>query len=333
MAARVCEQHRSGYLVATDLETAPFAVDSLPQWQKPQFPPDQRAAVGDWVLLDSLDGSRPQILALLPRYSVIKRAAAGEHFRQQLIAANIDVAFVVCGLDLDFNSRRLERYLVLIPGTIRAVVVFTKIDIAQVDAAQRDAVCEQLNEQGIEWIALSAKDPQQVAQLKRWLMPGTTAVFVGSSGVGKSTLSNTLLGEERLKTNAVREHDSRGKHTTTVRSLQALPGGACLIDTPGMRELKPSGEEAIADRFEDIEALAAQCKFRDCRHRNEPCCAVLAAIAAGTLDPQRLAHYQKLGGEIDRAAHALQARLATQAQDKILSKALNKRLKQKRETD
>ena len=151
-----------------------------------------------------------------------------------------------------------------------------------------------------------------MAALAPWLRPGTTAVLVGSSGAGKSTLTNTLLGTERMKTAEVRESDERGRHTTTHRALIPLPTGACLIDTPGMRELKPTGEEVVADSFTDIDALAADCRFRDCVHGREPGCAVRAAIDAGTLDPGRVANYLKLRDEVAGAATKLASRRADQ---------------------
>ena len=154
---------------------------------------------------------------------------------------------------------------------------------------------------------LNATDPASVERLQRWLAPGITAVLVGSSGVGKSTLTNALTGAETMKTGAVRASDSRGRHTTTHRALIALTAGACLIDTPGMRELKPTGEEDLAeDGFADVEALAAQCRFRDCRHASEPGCAVRAAIEAGTLDAARFANYRKLSDEIAGAGYEVE---------------------------
>lgn len=327
---RVVEQHRSGYVVATGPdETA--AVDSLPDWQKPRCPPEQRACVGDWVLLKVLDLHRPQIVAMLPRRNVIKRAAAGEHFKQQLIAANIDVVFVVVGLDLDFNARRLERYLMLVGAADRIVVLFTKADKQQVAADVFATVQQQLESQGISWHALNAKDSTAVSVMSQYLHEGITAVLVGSSGVGKSTLTNALIGEQRMRTNEVRSHDSRGKHTTTYRHLIPLGNGACLIDTPGMRELKPTGDEELGTTFDDVESLAAQCKFRDCRHVAEPGCAIRAALERGELDPARMENYRKLQGEIRRAQDQQAVRLEQQAQAKVLTKPVNKRQKSKYE--
>ena len=321
--ARVTEQHRSGYVVAEGPGEG-YTVESLPDWQRARFPPEQRAAVGDWVLLLGR-----QIVALLPRRSVIKRGAAGEHYKQQLIAANVDTVFVVCGLDADFNPRRLERYLLLVRGGgVEPVVVLTKADKHEDFAAALAALAD-MTAQGVRIFAVNAKDAGSVAVLDPWLQPGRSIVLVGSSGAGKSTLTNTLLGSDRMKTAEVRESDARGRHTTTHRALIPLPSGACLIDTPGMRELKPTGEEDVAENFSDIDALAAQCRFSDCAHGREPGCAVRAAITAGTLDPERYANFLKLRDEVAGAAGKLATRRVQKSEEKVLGKSLNKRLDEK----
>ena len=331
--ARVIEQHRTGYVVAEGPD-AGMKAESPPEWQRPSsyrkggIAPEERAAVGDWVLLE---GKR--IVALLPRHSAIKRGAAGEHYKQQLIAANIDTVFVVCGLDADFNPRRIERYLVLIGGSgVEPVVVLTKADKAiEADPNAIDEARAALAgvAQGVQVVAVNAKDRDSVAALDPWLGAGESIVLVGSSGAGKSTVTNTLLGTEKMKTGEVRAHDSRGRHTTTHRALIPLPSGACLIDTPGMRELKPTGEEDVTENFSDIEALAEQCRFRDCRHAKEPGCAVRAAIEAGTLDPDRFANYLKLRDEVAGAADKLATRMAQKTNDKVQGKALYKRVDEK----
>lgn len=330
--ARVVEQHRSGYVVATGPGDG-VAVESLPEWQRPAgyrkgtVSPEERPAVGDWVLVEG--GKR--IVALLPRRGAIKRGAAGEHYRQQLIAANVDAVFVVCGLDGDFNPRRIERYLLLVHGSgAQPVVVLTKADKPGADAAAARAALADVEAQGVPVLAVNAKDATAVESLSPWLRPGDTAVLVGSSGAGKSTLTNTLLGIDRMKTAEVREHDARGRHTTTHRALIPLPSGACLIDTPGMRELKPTGEEELADGgFADIEALAGQCRFRDCAHEKEPGCAVRAAIERGELDEGRFRNYLKLRDEIAAASDRLASRLADKQGVKVLTRALHKRLDDK----
>ncbi len=319
--ARVIGQHRSGFDVAEfagDLRR----VQPPAPWTRPRGDPELRAVVGDWVTLDE-DGKN--ILALLPRRALLKRGAAGEHYRQQLIAANIDHVLVVCGLDADFNPRRIERYLLVVQASGAApVLVLTKADQCA-DLEDCLAALESVRMNGIPVHALNAKDAGDVAVLHPYLGPGRSAVLVGSSGAGKSTLTNTLLGVERMKTNTVRENDSRGRHTTTYRVLIPLPQGGCLIDTPGMRELKPTGEEHLADGgFADIETLTGECKFRDCHHAREPGCAVRAALEAGTLDPARLANYLKLRDEVATAADKLATRLVQNANPKTGSKPRHK---------
>jgi ribosome biogenesis GTPase len=326
--ARVTEQHRSGYVVAESPDES-YSPESLPEWQRAKCPPESRPAVGDWVLVEG-EGKAARIVALLPRFSAIKRGAAGEHYKQQLIAANIDTAFVVCGLDADFNPRRIERYLLLLSGSgVQPVVVLTKADK---DGADVDAATESLSAtvaQGVAVVAVNAKDRGSVDALSGWLGEGRSVVLVGSSGAGKSTLTNTLLGTERMKTGDVRSTDDRGRHTTTHRALVALPSGACLIDTPGMRELKPTGEEDIAESFADIEAIAEHCRFRDCKHAKEPGCAVRAAVERGELDAGRAANVLKLRDEVAAASDQLATRLAQKANARVQGKALNKRLDEK----
>lgn len=330
--ARISEQHRSGYLVAETVD-ASHRAESLPEWQragsyrKGEVTPESRPAVGDWVLVEGEAPNALRIVALLPRFSAIKRGAAGEHYKQQVIAANIDTVFVVCGLDADFNPRRIERYLLLVGGSgVQPVIVLTKSDK---DGADVEAALHELRALDVPVLAVNAKDRASVAALEPWLGDGQSIVLVGSSGAGKSTLTNTLLGIDRMKTGAVREGDDRGRHTTTHRALIALPSGACLIDTPGMRELKPTGEEVVAESFADIEALAGQCRFNDCRHQKEPGCAVRAAIERGEVDAQRVANFLKLSDEVAGAANKLATRLAQKADAKVQNKAMYKRIDEK----
>lgn len=332
--ARVIEQHRSGYIVAEGVDGG-YAVESLPDWQRPRLAPGQRPAVGDWLLVEGDAADAARAVALLPRRTAIKRGAAGEHYGQQLIAANIDTVFVVTGLDGDFNPRRIERYLLLVQsGGAKPVVVLTKADRDGADAVGALAALADVLGADVPVVVVNAKDRDSVAALDAWLAPAQTAVLVGSSGAGKSTLTNTLLGSEKMKTSAVRESDARGRHTTSHRALIPLPGGACLIDTPGMRELKPTGEETLVDGgFEDIETLAEDCRFRDCRHDREPGCAVRAAIESGALGAQRFANYLKLRDELAGAADQLAIRLAQKANEKGQGKAQNKRLDDKYNRD
>ena len=209
---------------------------------------------------------------------------------------------------------------------MQPVIVLTKSDK---DGADVEAALHELRALDVPVLAVNAKDRASVAALEPWLGDGQSIVLVGSSGAGKSTLTNTLLGIDRMKTGAVREGDDRGRHTTTHRALIALPSGACLIDTPGMRELKPTGEEVVAESFADIEALAAQCRFNDCRHQKEPGCAVRAAIERGEVDAQRVANFLKLSDEVAGAANKLATRLAQKADAKVQNKAMYKRIDEK----
>jgi ribosome biogenesis GTPase len=323
--ARVSAQHRSGYTVATAADHE-FSAQALAAWMRPRFPAEDRAVVGDWVLLEP---AVDQIVVLLPRRTLLKRAAAGEAYKQQPIAANIDTVLVVSGLDMDFNPRRLERYLVLVRASgAEPVLVLTKNDLhPDTDVA---ALLAGISAQGVAIHRVNAKDPASVAVLHQYLGPGCSAVLIGSSGAGKSTLTNTLLGTQNIRTAAVRAHDSRGRHTTTHRALIALPQGGCLIDSPGMRELKLTGEESLEDGgFEDIEALVTQCRFNDCRHVSEPGCAVRAALAVGTLDAARYANYRKLGGEVAAAAQGLAAQQARRADVRGADRNYKKRLDDK----
>ena len=330
--ARIVEQHRSGYRVSESID-AVLPAESLPEWQragsyrKGEVSPEARPGVGDWVLVEGMAPNTLRIVALLPRFSAIKRGAAGEHYRQQVIAANIDSVFVVCGLDGDFNPRRIERYLLLVAGSgVQPVVLLTKADK---EGADTEAALHALRALEVPVLALNAKDRTSVAALDPWLGVGRSIVLVGSSGAGKSTLTNTLLGVEKMKTGAVRAGDARGRHTTTHRALTALPSGACLIDTPGMRELKPTGEEDVAENFADIEALAEQCRFNDCKHVKEPGCAVRVAVERGDIDAERVANFLKLSDEVAGAANQLASRLSQKAHARVQTKALHQRLDEK----
>ncbi|MGH8174557.1 MAG: ribosome small subunit-dependent GTPase A, partial [Rhodanobacteraceae bacterium] len=239
--ARVVAQHRAGYELHDGEK--PFNAQPAPRFLKRGLDPAERPAVGDFVLV--VPGAPPQIEQILPRRTLLVRAAAGERHQRQIIAANIDAVFVMNGLDGDLNAARIERYLVLVEGSgAKAVVVLTKLDRAEQAEAMITALRPRVTA-STEIIAINAKSADSVAPLLAYLKPGDTAVLVGSSGVGKSTLTNTLLGEARQATNTVREHDSRGRHTTTHRALIMLPSGGCLIDTPGMREIKLTGEEEL----------------------------------------------------------------------------------------
>ncbi len=301
--ARISSVHRSR-LEALG-ETGPVAVVATAAWLADGTTP---VAVGDWVLVEHGTG---RLLCLLERQSVIRRLAAGEVQREQVIAANVDTAFVVTSCNADFNPSRLERYLaVVLEARVMPVIVLTKADLCDDVQPYLDAAAGVAG--GAPVIAMDARAEAAHEALADWLGPGQTVVFVGSSGVGKSTLVNTLSGVASQATRGIREDDARGRHTTTSRQLLPMPGGAWLIDVPGMRELKIGAAQAgLAEAFADIETLAQSCRFRDCAHGDDPGCALAAAVAAGSLDERRLANFRKLQREAARASEAEHVRRAT----------------------
>ncbi len=256
-----------------------------------------RAVTGDWVAL-SPDGSR--IEAILPRRTAFVRRDPGDKMRPQVIAANADVAFLVMGLDLDYNLRRLERYLYLTAESgARPVIVLNKSDLCE-DLDARVKECEKLG----PVVALNALAGNGLDLLTAHMEPAETAVLLGSSGAGKSTIANRLRGSELIRTAPVREHDSKGRHTTTHRELIQLELGWLLMDVPGLRGLQiwtPTNPQALDIAFRDVAALLAQgCRFRDCRHEEDPGCVVRAALENGELDEGRWGNYRKLQGELVR---------------------------------
>lgn len=278
---RVVAVHRSGLQVAGD------EIDET-------IPPGPEATVGDWLLYNC---ARPRSSRVLDRKSLIKRRAPGTSREVQLIAANIDTVFVVTSCNQDLNVARLERYVALaFDAGIEPVIVLSKADLAE-DPAPYVEEARKVSDR-VPVVALDARGDEPAAALADWCRPGRTVAFLGSSGVGKSTLTNALLGAQAIATQGIREDDAKGRHTTTARELHITPGGCLVLDTPGMRELQlTDAATGIADVFEDIEALAARCRFADCRHETEPSCAVQTAIENDSLDPARLARWRKLQAE------------------------------------
>jgi ribosome biogenesis GTPase len=255
-------------------------------------------AVGDWVVLDRT-ADTAVVRAILPRTGALVRRRPGEADRVQAVAANVDVVFIVESVERGPNPRRIERASALAwDGGASPVVVLTKIDLID-DAA---ALMKQAREGApfVDIVALSSVSSEGLDELRSHLGPGTTAVMLGPSGVGKSTLANRLLGADRLAVSHVRAGDAKGRHTTSHRELVVLPSGACLIDPPGVRELGLwLGADAVDAAFPEIEEAALECRFRDCRHESEPGCAVLEEVAAGNIDSKRLASYHRLRREAE----------------------------------
>jgi len=293
LPARVTAQQRKFWRVAGDLGECwaeasgklRLAADEGADWP----------AVGDWVALEAHGSDATALIQeVLPRRSKFVRKVAGKKMEEQVIAANVDTALLVSALDGDCNPRRVERYLAQCwESGARPVMVLNKAD-----------ACEEVREKAVEMervavgtvvCVVSARTGQGFRELEEFLRPGQTVVLLGSSGVGKSTIANRLLGEAVQEVQPVRESDSKGRHTTTARELFVLPGGALLMDTPGLREMQLwDAENGVAQTFADIDALAAHCRFVDCRHEGEPGCAVLAAVSSGVLDAARLENRRKL---------------------------------------
>ncbi|WP_428772620.1 ribosome small subunit-dependent GTPase A [Vibrio sp.] len=306
--ARITEHHRSEYRLLGETGNITLAI-------RPTMP---EMAVGDWILIDK----QGQFVRLLERESLFQRKASGPRVTQQYIAANIDTVFIVCSVNDDFNLSRIERYLAVArQAQVEPVVVLTKIDLVANWHELRQSLQAIDPLMSIE--AVNALEPSSRDKLLDWCGNGKTVALVGSSGVGKSTLINTLLGLECQLTGSIREDDSKGRHTTTARSLHLMPSGGVLIDTPGMRELQLTEcADGVAETFSDIEQLAERCRFSDCEHSSEPGCAVTAAIESGDLDSRRLDNYRKLKREQARNSTSLAEQRAKHRQQTKLYKSI-----------
>ncbi len=290
--ARVAAEHRGGFEVWSQTSVG------LARLSGKLHHEEASAAVGDWVALRQAPG--PDEVAIIERIfdrrTAFTRGAAGRQTRPQVIAANVDQVFVVCGLDGDFNVHRIERYLARIwsSGAVPAVIL-NKSDLCE-DLPGALAEVES-RAPGVPLHVTRATTADGIAPIAQAIEPGSTAAFVGSSGAGKSTLINALVGEQAMATGDTSAHDGRGCHTTTHRQLVRLPGGGLLLDTPGMRELQLMDEEGLERVFDDIEALGHHCRYRDCQHGHEPGCVVTEAVRTGDLDPDRLEHFHQLQRE------------------------------------
>lgn len=320
--ARIIEVARNRFTVHDGAQSFPLQAQTrlLAELQGS----DNALAVGDWVLVAPKDAHEDWIVAQIPpQNSITRRTPDGA---RQALVSNVDTALLVMGLDHDFNPRRLERCLSMTHSAgVDAVVVLSKMDIG-IEVESRIASLHARLPRHINVIAINALSDATCSLLEPWLTPGHTLVMLGSSGAGKSTLTNTLLGNVAQATGPVRLEDSRGRHTTTARSLYRILGGACIIDTPGLRTWNIDADaEGISSSFDDIETLAAQCHFRDCQHLNEPGCAVREAI-----NPDRLRNYHKLLREANRTQQSVLERKADLQRWKATMKAGHARLKEKR---
>lgn len=312
LIARIAAEHRGAYEVWT--ATADGSAHVAGRLRR-EVDAAELPAVGDWVVLKEPPATdRAAIIErVLTRRTVFARGAAGRQARTQVVAANVDLVFAVCGLDTDFNVKRIERYLARIWASgAEPAVILNKADLCA-DAAARVGDVERACP-GVPIYVTSALCLEGIAAVRACVHPGMTVAFVGSSGAGKSSLVNALLGEGRMPTGDVRAHDDRGRHITTHRQLLRLPEGGLLLDTPGMRELQLLDDAGLDAVFGDITTLTAQCRFQDCRHDTEPGCAVKQAVESGALASERLEHYRKLEREAQANERRHDARLRRQAE-------------------
>ncbi len=297
VVARIAAEHRGAYEVWSE---AGDGVAKLAGRLRRTLQAKELPGVGDWVVLSAAPGPDRKVMVerVLQRRTVFLRGAAGRRNRSQVVAANVDIVFAVSGLDADYNIKRIERYLARIWASgAQPEIVLNKADLCgevALRVAEVEARCP-----GAAVHVTSALQSEGIEALRSLVGPGVTAAFVGSSGAGKSSLVNRLIGEDRMATGAIRESDGRGCHVTSHRQLVLLPQGGLVLDTPGMRELQLSDDEGLAEVFAEVAQFSEQCRFRDCRHEREPGCAVRQAVSSGELSAERFEHYLKL---VDEAA-------------------------------
>jgi len=302
IVGRVAIQNLSNYTIFTELGELTGEISGKLRFDVENETAEVKGfpAVGDWVLIKPYPNEGKAIIdKILPRRNKFSRKEAGEKTKEQIVAANIDSVFIVNALNQDFNLRRLERYLtVVMENEINPIIILSKADLTD----NLDEKIEQVREVvgGAAIHAISVKNNTGLDELSQYFENNKSVAVLGSSGVGKSTLINTLFGEEVAFVQEISDSSNKGKHTTTHRELMVLPQGGVIIDTPGMRELQLwDGGEGITETFDDLEELALQCKFTDCKHKNEPGCAIQQAIEKGDIDETRLKSYQKLKREVE----------------------------------
>lgn len=320
VAGRIIADYGSYFKVATPDELASEVSGKLKHASDSETLPK----IGDWVALQLVDGERAHIQAVLPRVSEISRKQPGKKVQKQVLAANVDIAFLVQALDADFSPERIERYLFQLSNqNIEPVIILNKSD----KVTDYSAYIKRLESFGIKIITISALEKTGIDEVVKAMTPGKTCVFLGSSGVGKSTLTNTLLGEERQLTKDIREEDSKGRHTTTHRELFVLPAGGLIIDTPGIRELQLWGTQAdLESAYPEIDEIASRCRFSNCRHGAEPGCAIQQAIQDGELSQSKLDHYYRLQNELQFLASKVDADAASARKRK--QKQLSRKIKE-----
>ena len=327
---RVLSEHRGGYVVATEHGEIDAGVSG--RYRHEAASAEEFPAVGDWVGLEMAEGDQSGVIqSLVPRKTRFLRPGRGDGLTAQVVAANVDTVLLVMGLDHDFNLRRIERYVTLAWSSgADPVIVLNKADLCD-DVPTRMADVTSVAP-GVPIRVLSALSGTGLESLTPLLEPRKTIALLGSSGVGKSTIVNALLGWERQSTGAVREDDQRGRHTTTMRELVVTPSGALLLDSPGMRSVGMwEAEDGLAEAFADVEAFAANCKFTDCAHGGEPGCAVRAAIADGSLPASRFESQQKLTRELAalEARRDAGARAVSRRKHRMLSQSVRNHMKLK----